>query len=172
MSSLFPLLSFLLRLSANVQHSRLRIFGIAVAGVAGGLATTGMIALINAIITGPQSRNSQRIWGFVALCVALPACRFASQALLVDLSQSSLLTLRLRLSRLVLSAPLRQLEAIGASRLLATLTTDIGTIADSMSMVPLLIMHATLVLSSLLYMGWLDARLLLGACAPEIAGMR
>jgi putative ATP-binding cassette transporter len=171
MNSLFRLLSFLLRLSSNVQHSRLRIFGITVAGVASGLATTGMIALINAIITGPQSRSSQRIWGFVALCVALPACRFASQVLLVDLSQSSLLTLRLRLSRLVLSAPLRQLEAIGASRLLATLTTDIGTIADSMSMVPLLIMHTTLILSSLVYMGWLDARLLLEVALFIVGGI-
>ncbi len=161
MNSLFRLLSFLLRLSANVRYSRLRIVGVAVAGVASGLATTAMIALINAIITGPGSRGTQRIWGFVALCVALPACRFASQVLLVDLSQSSLLALRLRLSRLVLSAPLRQLEEIGASRLLATLTGDIGTIADSMSMVPLLIMHITLVASSLAYMGWLDARLLL-----------
>ena len=130
----------------------MRIVGVAVAGVASGLATTGMIALINAIITGPGRRSTQRIWGFVALCVALPACRFASQVLLVDLSQSSLLALRLRLSRLVLSAPLRQLEEIGASRLLATLTGDIGTIADSMSMVPLLIMHITLVASSLAYM--------------------
>jgi putative ATP-binding cassette transporter len=171
MSSLFRLLSFLLRLSSNVRHSRLRIAGIAVAGVASGLATTGMIALINSIINGPQSGSTQRIWGFVALCVALPACRFASQVLLVDLSQSSLLALRLRLSRLVLSAPLRQLEEIGASRLLATLTGDIGTIADSMSMVPLLIMHLTLVASSLVYMGWLDARLLLEVVLFIVVGV-
>ncbi len=170
MASLLRLLSFLWRLSSDIRHSRLRIAVIAIGGVASGLAATGMIALINSLIGRPGASGSTRIWAFVALCAVLPACRFVSQVLLVDLSQSSLLALRLRLGRRVLAAPLRQLEQVGASRLLATLTTDIGTIADSTAMVPILLMHATLVVSSLVYLGWLDTRLLLEVAVFIVGG--
>jgi len=171
MASILRLFAFLRRLSSGVRHSRLRIAVIAIGGVASGLAATLMIALINSIVSSPGTQGTTKIWVFAALCAVLPACRFASQVLLVDLSQSSLLALRLRLSRLVLSAPLRQLEQIGAPRLLASLTTDISAITDSMAVIPILLMHATLVVSSLVYLGWLDTRLLFEVAVFIVAGV-
>lgn len=171
MKAIYRLISFLLRLSAEIPHSRLRIVAIAITGVVAGVSSTAMVALINSIVSEASTPLSTKTWAFAALCVALPAGRFLSQTLLVDLAQSSLLALRLRLSRRVLSAPLRQIEQIGASRLLATLTTDIGTIADSMSMVPLLILHLTVVLSCLAYLAWLDARLLVQVALFIVAGI-
>jgi putative ATP-binding cassette transporter len=160
MRAVFQLLKFLIRLSSDIPLSRLRIGVIAVTGVASGVASTTMIALLTSIVSKPGSAAASRVAAFAALCVALPACRFLSQALLVDLTQSSLLALRLRLSRQVLSAPLRQLEEAGAARLMATLTTDINMIADAMSMIPLLTMHLSLVVSGLVYLGWLNPWLL------------
>jgi putative ATP-binding cassette transporter len=101
--------------------------------------------------------------------VFLPCFRFLSQILLINLSQSSLVELRMQLSERLLRAPLRQLEAIGAARLLATLTSDIGMIVDALMAVPVLLMHATLVLSCFAYLGWLDWRLLLEVVAVTVA---
>ena len=171
MGSIVRLISFLVRLSGDIPHSRLRIAVIAVCGVVAGVSSTVMIALINSIVSQPATPTSTKVWAFVGLCVAMPLCRFLSQALLVDLTQSSLLALRLRLSRRVLSAPLRQLEQIGAPGLMATLTNDIATIADSMSMVPLLVLHASVVASCLVYLGWLNPVLLLQVALFIVAGV-
>lgn len=165
MMNIFRLLSFLLRLSKGIPHSRLRIVLIAVAGIISGLANTAMIALVTQILTKQESRTALFTGLFIALCVILPCFRFVSQMLLIDLTQKSLLEFRLRLSRNILAAPLRHLETVGPHRLLATLTTDINVIVDSLSAIPLLVVHLAVVVSCLAYLGWLDWVVLL-----QIAG--
>lgn len=91
----------------------------------------------------------------------LPVFRFASQVLLIDMTQKSLLAFRLRLARNILAAPLRHLEKVGPNRLLAMLTNDITTIVDSMAVIPLLVMHVTVIASCLIYLGWLSSVVLL-----------
>ena len=164
MLNIFRLLSFLLRLSKEVRHARLRIIFIAIAGIISGVASTSMIALITEILT-KGSRTNLMVGLFITLCVALPIFRFLSQILLIDLAQKSLLAFRLQLARSILAAPLRHLETVGQHRLLATLTTDIGTIVDAIAMVPLLVMHAAIIVSCMVYLGWLSWVVLL-----EIAG--
>jgi putative ATP-binding cassette transporter len=72
-----------------------------------------------------------------------------------------LVDLRLRLTRSILAAPLRQLEKLGPHRLLATLTNDINVIVDSITGLPTLLMHLAVVVSCLAYLGWLSPRVLL-----------
>jgi hypothetical protein len=60
---------------------------------------------------------------------------------------------------------MRHLEKVGPHRLLATLTNDIGVIVDAMTTIPILFMHVAVVLSYLIYLGWLSWLVLL-----EIAG--
>jgi len=165
MMNIVRLLSFLLRLSQGIRFSRLRIVVITVAGIISGVASTSMMALITQILTERGSRTALLTGLFIALCMVLPVFRFISQMLLINLTQQSLLALRLRLTRSILSAPLRHLETVGPHRLLATLTTDIGILVDSMAMIPLLVMHTTVVVSCLVYLGWLSWVVLL-----EIAG--
>ena len=165
MMNIVRLLSFLLRLSEGIRFSRLRIVVITVAGIISGVASTSMMALITQILTGKGSRTALLTGLFITLCVVLPVFRFISQMLLINLTQQSLLALRLRLTRSILSAPLRHLETVGPHRLLATLTTDIGVLVDSMAMIPILVMHTTVVVSCLVYLGWLSSVVLL-----EIAG--
>jgi putative ATP-binding cassette transporter len=165
MMNIFRLLSFLLRLSKEVRHARLRIALIAIAGVIGGVASTSMVALVTEILTRKNSRTGLLAGLFIVLCVALPIFRFLSQVLLIDLAQRSLLAFRLRLARSILAAPLRHLETVGQHRLLATMTTDITTIVESITMIPLLVMHVAVVVSCLVYLGWLSPVVLL-----EIAG--
>jgi putative ATP-binding cassette transporter len=156
MTNIARLLSFLLRLSKEIRFSRLRIFLIAAAGIISGLASTSMVALITEILTRSGSRTVLLTGLFIVLCIALPIFRFVSQILLIDLAQKSLLAFRLRLARNVLAAPLRHLETVGPHRLLATLTTDITTIVEALTALPLLVMHVTVVVSCLVYLGWLS----------------
>lgn len=171
MMSIVRLLSFLIRLSKDIPHARLRIAIIAVAGIISGVASTGMIALVTQILTGLGDRTALLTGLFITLCVVLPVFRFFSQMLLIDLSQKSLLQLRLRLARSILSAPLRHLEKVGPHRLLATLTNDIGVLVDSMAQIPILFMHTTIVLCCLGYMGWLSWLVLLEIAGFIVLGM-
>lgn len=161
MRDLIQLLGYVLQISREIPRSRLSIVVVALMGIAGGLASTGMLALVNSIIGGGRYPSMAVVGGFAALCVALPVARYVSQLLLINLSMRGFVELRLLLTRRVLRAPLRQLEAVGAERLLATLTNDVTTIADMLMMVPLLLLHGSLVASSFAYLGWLNWRLFL-----------
>jgi putative ATP-binding cassette transporter len=165
MRDLFRLLGFLLRVSKDIPYSRLTVILIAAAGTVSGLATTAMMALIVESLTRPGSRAAVLPWAFAGACLALPLFRFVSQWLLIGLTQKSLLILRMRLTRAILGAPLRHLEQVGAPRLLAALTNDINIIVDSMGAIPSLLMHAAILVSCLIYLGWLSPLMLL-----EIAG--
>src|SRR5437868_4965008 len=159
MKDLIQLLSYILRISREIPRSRLSIVVVALMGIAGGLASTSMLALVNSIISGGRYPSMVLVAGFAALCVALPVARYVSQLLLINLSMRIFVELRLLLMRRVLRAPLRQLEMVGAPRLLAILTNDVETIADMLPMVPLLLLHSSLVVSSFAYLGWLNWRL-------------
>lgn len=165
MMNIIRLLSFLLRLSKEIRHARLRITVIAIAGIVSGVASTSMVAMITEILTRTGSRTTLVVGLFIVLCLALPFFRFLSQVLLIDLAQRSLLAFRLRLARSILAAPLRHLETVGPHRLLATMTTDITTIVEAITSIPLLVMHLAVVVSCLVYLGWLSPVVLL-----EIAG--
>lgn len=161
MRDLLRLLTFLLRLSRDVRQPKLRILLVVLLGLASGPASAGVLVLLIRILSGAGPATPATLWGFAALCLVLPACRYISQMVLFDLSQNSLLALRLRLSRRVLRAPLRQIERIGGARLLAVLANDIGTIVDSMALLPGVLMQASLLASCLVYLAWLDVGLLL-----------
>lgn len=165
MRELFRLLGYLLRLSKDIRFSRPTVILVAVTGAVSGIASTAMIALITETLTRRGVRTSVLPWLFLVLCVALPLFRFISQKLLIDLTQKSLVHLRLRLTRGILGAPLRHLETVGPHQLVATLTTDITTIVDSIGAVPILLMHVAILVSCLVYLGWLSWLVLL-----EIAG--
>jgi putative ATP-binding cassette transporter len=160
MRELIRLLSFLVRLSKDIPYSRLVLAISSSAGVAGGFASTVLIALTATILNRTGSPPPLYAGAFLGLCVLLPVSRFLSHLLLLNLSQRALLSLRVRLSQRVLAAPLSQLESLGAPRLLATLTNDIGLIIDSIGLLPGLFMNLAVLLSCLAYLGWLSPAVL------------
>jgi putative ATP-binding cassette transporter len=171
MMNIVRLMSFLLRLSKEVRFSRLRIVVIALAGIISGVASTSMIALITEILTRQDGQAVRWTGLFIALCVVLPCFRYLSQMLLIDLTQQSLLAFRLQLARNILSASLRHLETVGPHRLLATLTNDINVIVDAMAMLPILVMHVAVVVSCLIYLGWLSPLVLLQVAGFIVVGV-
>jgi putative ATP-binding cassette transporter len=144
------------------RYSRRPFILAVLAAIASGLASTGILMLINRILA---SRNLQAdpslVWAFAVLCLLVPLSRFGSSVLLLHLSQKAVFDLRLQLSNKLLAAPLRRLEEVGSPRLMAALTGDIGSMATALTDFPLLCMNAAVVAGSLAYLGWLSWRVLL-----------
>jgi putative ATP-binding cassette transporter len=171
MRDLVKLLSFLVQVTRGIRFARPAIVLVVATGAAGGFATTALIAMITRIVNSPGTPPLGVVWGFVALCVALPLFRFLSQVLLLDITQAAMLGLRMRLTRHILAAPLHRLEEIGSARLLATLTNDVGEVINALGMLPVAFMHTALVVSCLAYLGWLDWRLLAQISAFIVLGI-
>ena len=171
MANLFKLVAFLLRSAGAYGYSRVSVAVLLAAGFVAGLASTGLLAVINAKLNDEPIPALPTAWAFVALCALLPTARFLSQYLLVRLTQGLSFDLRMALSRRILAAPLRQLEELGPSRLLATLTDDVGTLSGALTNLPLLSLHLTVIASCLVYLGFLSISLLLVVLGAVAVGV-
>jgi len=140
---------------------RTAIFALA-AGLVGGAAGVGLVALIQVALNRDDVSAGRLAAGFVGLCLAVLLTRAASQALLIRLAQHSVFRLYTQLSRAMLAIPLRQFETIGSHRLLAALTEDVPAIAGALVGVPIVCVNAAILLCCLIYLGWLSPPLLLG----------
>ncbi len=125
-------------------------------GLLSGLGTTGLLALISAGLAGNRISTTTLAWSFIALCLIMPVSKFIADILLVRLGQEAIFKLRLKLSRQILAAPLRQLEEMGPHRLLATLTDDLSSIIGSLLFIPVLCISGAIVIGCLIYLGWLS----------------
>jgi len=155
MRDAIALLSFLLRISRHQRHASWILAGVALAGLFGGLGNAGLIALVNgAIGQGQVVTRDALVFG--GLCVGVASSRFVSQFLLARMSTQSVFHLRMRLCNQVLSSPIRSVEKVGASRILAHVTNDIGAISEAIVLIPVLLFNLAIVLGCLGYMGWLS----------------
>ena len=165
------LLRFLLRYSRAIKYSRSILVITILTGIAGGLVSTALLALINSALERAGSAPSQLVVSFVALCVALPLLRLVPEVLLLRLTQDAMLGLRLHLCRRILSAPLRLLEELKPARLLAALTDDIPTVTGAIVLLPLICMHGAVLISCLIYLSWLSPITLAGVFAFMLIGI-
>lgn len=82
------------------------------AGLAAGITNTGLLALINAVLTGTDKPTSTLGWWFIALCALMLLTRIVSEAVLIRISVNAAFNLRMRLSRQMLSAPFVALKSL------------------------------------------------------------
>jgi putative ATP-binding cassette transporter len=144
-------------ISFMTKYSRGTVILSIITGIISGAASAGLLALVNSALSRSRAASSPGlILGFIALCILLPAARYASQMLLTRLSQKGIYDMRLSLCRQLLAAPLRQLETVGAHRILATLTDDLAVITNTLISVPVICMQLAIVLGSLIYLAWLS----------------
>jgi putative ATP-binding cassette transporter len=125
-------------------------------GLLSGASSTGLIALINTILGSPEAQTAKLTWSFVGLCFLLLLSNTASQALLAHLSEGVIFDLRMILSRRILASGLSQFEAVGAPRLLATLTDDIQSVSAAFLGFPFVCTNIAIVVSCLVYLSWLS----------------
>jgi putative pyoverdin transport system ATP-binding/permease protein len=131
-------------------------------GLLSGAASVLLLALINQTLSTHGAADSGVLGSFIGLAAVTLLSSLASQILLAVLSEASVFRLRLQLSRQILAVPLRQLETLGANRLLATLTEDTLTIGNAAFALPFICVDLALVLGCLVYLAWLSGTVLLG----------
>lgn len=139
-----------------MQYSSQTLIFAVVTGVLSGGSAAGLIALINLVLEQNVWSVETLAWMFAGLCLLRLVTNFASQVLLVHLSQTAVFDLRLGLSKRILAAPLRHLETIGAHRLLATLTGDIQSISDTAFILPFVFVNIAILLGCQIYLLWLS----------------
>lgn len=140
-----------------------RIVAIAIfAGLVSGASSARLIALINSAISNSGTLAPVLIWTFVGLALVTVLSRFVSELLLIRLAQRVISETRLLLSRRILAAPLRYLEELGTSRLLATLIEDVQAISNAVAYIPSLCIAIAVVLGCLVYLAWLSWIVFLG----------
>lgn len=171
MTELFKVVILLLRLSKQVAHSRALVAIIIVAGLISGLSNTLLIATINSTLNNTAAPTSTLVLTFSALCLALASMRFISGAVLVVLMKKVMVSLRLGLCRKILNAPLRLLEQHGSHRLVATLTSDVPSIANAYIFLPVLCMNFAILFGCLIYLCWLSPLLLVAALGFMVVGL-
>ncbi|MFP5265167.1 MAG: cyclic peptide export ABC transporter [Blastocatellia bacterium] len=131
-----------------------------VTGVICGASNILLLAFFTTALKENGYNNSKTILAFFGLCLLLPIARFISESVLVRLSHSFLYDLRMQFSRQILAAPLSDLEELGVPPLLSVLTDHIPTITGAVVLLPGLFINGAVILSGLIYLGWLSGSLL------------
>ncbi len=155
-----------------LKHSRRGMIWAIITGSISGICGAGLIAIINSTLSNRQSGEplTELFFSFLALFLLTPITRFASEYLLLRLSQDTVYAMRMRLSNRILSTPLRRLESLGAPKLLVALTDDIVQITVALVELPNLVVNGTIVFGCFVYLGWLSPPLMLVALAFLILG--
>src|SRR5262245_57594603 len=108
----------------------------AIAALLSGACNAGLIALVNKLLNGERPTR-MLAWAFGALGLGKVLSSFFSQATLTRFSQGAVSALRNQLVRKILAVPLRQLENIGAARLMVALTDDVMNVTQAFLAIPI-----------------------------------
>jgi putative pyoverdin transport system ATP-binding/permease protein len=141
-----------------------------IAGLISGVGNAMLISTINRSVN--QGAFADALGYFIALAILISIAGIVSQYLLINLSQTAIYQLRLRLSRDILAAPLPHLERLGENRLIAALTEDIRILSQSFSIVPSLCIDLATVIGALAYLAFLSGPIFaitVGSSALSIA---
>ena len=128
--------------------------------VAGG-CNAGLIALVNGVLSGAMTATTAVITGFVLLGLFRLSAHYLAQVTLTRFAQLSTANLRQDLVEKILGVPLRQLEEIGAARLMVALTEDVMSITEAMRIIPSFVVNFAVLLGGAVYLGWLSLQMLL-----------
>ncbi|BAZ42555.1 cyclic peptide transporter [Calothrix sp. NIES-4101] len=137
-----------------LRASSLQVAIAILTGLISGGTSARLIALINSTISG--NFTDDLAWQFPILALVVLVSGIISQVLLIKLSQNAVYRLRLQLSQGILFSPLRHLEELGASKLLATLTEDVTTLSNTVYAIPFICVDIAVIVGCLAYMLWLS----------------
>ena len=153
-----------------LQNSGKNLFIAAIASFISDASSAGIIAVINYAIAPLSDLPNWLLWLFIGVCLLSGIFRFISWVLITRLSQEVIYNLRLQMTRRILNCPLQQLEAIGAPKLLATLTGDINAIASASIQLSVAIVNLAVLIGIFGYLCWLSPLLFLIVFGTIIAG--
>jgi putative ATP-binding cassette transporter len=128
-------------------------------GLLSGIASAGLIAVVNAALHVSNSRfgsRSMMALVFFALMLVKIGGSVGSSLLLGRLSQEYVLDLCTTLCRRVIATPFRDLEEIGSSRILTCLTEDVAVLSASIQAIPPLLINLAVLGGCAVYLAWLS----------------
>ncbi|WP_017328305.1 cyclic peptide export ABC transporter [Synechococcus sp. PCC 7336] len=131
-------------------------------GLLSGASTAGLIATINTAIELVDRPSASLAWSFAGLSVAAFVTTALSQVLVVRITQTTIFQLQVELVEQILDCPLRQLESIGRSRLMAALTEDVDAVSKASPWLSGLLANSALLLGCIVYLAWLSPLLFAG----------
>jgi putative ATP-binding cassette transporter len=126
------------------------------AALASGACNAGVIALVNTVVTSNGTLGPWVIWAFGALVAGRLLTTFLAQFTQAHFTQQNSARLRRELVERILAVPLRQLEEIGAPRLMVALTEDVLVLTEAMLVVPTFTVNLAILLGGAIYLGWLS----------------
>ncbi|MFM0736459.1 cyclic peptide export ABC transporter [Paraburkholderia xenovorans] len=140
------------------------------ASILSGFAGVALVALLNTALNVPAAELPGLGWRFLAVCSAALLLRLVAVSVFVNLTQTTLASLRRHLSTHIRRAPYRQLETIGAARLQSLASDDAALVATLFASLPIIVMNGAIVAGSLVYLGMLSWRTLLFVAAALALG--
>lgn len=153
-----------------LNHSRRLMIWTSLAALLSGACNAGLIAMVNAVLNETETPTRILVWCFVALGLGRLLTNFLAQVTLTHFSQHSVAKLRRDLVRRILAVPLRQLEEIGAPRLMVALTEDVLNITQAMLSIPSFAVSLAILLGGAVYLGWLSTTVLLAMAGFILVG--
>jgi putative pyoverdin transport system ATP-binding/permease protein len=126
-----------------------------VMGAISGISATVLMIVINSRLSGPPSKWNSA-WTFSAIVVVVLVTNFFTRTVMSHLSQWSLFNLRMSLSRLIVSCPLRTIENAGAHKVLVALAHDVDDVARVLQTIPVTFVDAAVLMAAFVYMAWLN----------------
>lgn len=152
------------------RHCRRMTVLTTITSLLSGACNAALIALVNVALTSPDKRGPALLWSFVGVGLGKIATNFLAQALLAKFSQGVVADLRRNLIRKILQVPLRQLEEIGAPRVLVALTDDVFNITQALLAIPVVFVNLAMLLGGAVYLGWLSWQILCAVCVLIVLG--
>ncbi|MGR9053985.1 MAG: cyclic peptide export ABC transporter [Gammaproteobacteria bacterium] len=142
------------------RSSRFLFLFALIAGLASGLSSAALIAMVNAALSESYDLGLF-VLPFSALGVVALLSRFLSHHLINRINAKTLCELRVNICRMILAAPFPYLQKRGKAALLAHLTEDIATMAAACQLLPVVYFNATVVIGCMAYLAWLSWQLAL-----------
>lgn len=128
-----------------------------IAALLSGACNAGLIAMVNTALTHAGTNIPEvLIWCFVALGVGRLVTNFTAQITLAHFAQRNSANIRRDLVGKILSVPLRQLEEIGAPRLMVALTEDVLALTEAMLAIPTFMVNVAILVGGAIYLGYLS----------------
>ncbi len=153
-----------------IRYSPAMVIWTSAAALLSGAFNTGLLVLITSALNHHGILGTTLVVAFCALALGRFLTNALSQVTLAHFSQATTARLRLDLVSKILSVPLRQVEELGAPKLMVALTEDILEITQATLSIPIFAVNFAYLLGGAVYLAWLSVPVFLGMFVFGIIG--
>ena len=153
-----------------VRYSPAMVLWTSAAALLSGACNTLLLVLITAAMNRHGNLGATLVVAFCALGLGRFLTNALAQVTLAHFSQATTARLRLDLVGKILSVPLRQIEDLGAPKLMVALTEDILEITQATLCIPIFAQNFAYLLGGAVYLAWLSVPVFLGMMAFGVIG--